>query len=153
MALALNLTAPLKQDPASQQALTHFVATFGETVQPLLDAALAKSNLVHFARVVVIGEPPQYVQVLTEYDGDPLFYTEFFRVELGPLFQHVFALVEGAPPWEELDDKQSFYHYAQTLNLASLGKDSHPLNRGYLFSAYGQARVDEIKPALSSPKG
>jgi hypothetical protein len=149
MPLALNLTAPLKQDPDSQRKIAAFAAAFTDYVQPRMDHALAESELVHFARVLLIGEPPRYLQILTEYDGEPLFYTEFFRTKLGDLFKDVFALIEGAPPWEEIDDETSFHHYAQSLNLPALGKSVRPdVNRGYLFSAYGDLRVDEIKPAM-----
>lgn len=67
MALGLNFTAPLKQDPESQQRLQQLAAAFAEQVQPMIDTALAKSELVHFARILVIDN--KYIQVLTEFDG------------------------------------------------------------------------------------
>lgn len=149
MPLALNLTAPLKQDDDSQRTIADFAASFATVVQPRMDAALEESELVHFARVLVIGEPPQYLQVLTEFDGDPLLYTEFFRCELGDIFRQVFSLVEGAPPWDELNHKIAFYDYAQKLNLPALGTTvRNDFNRGYLFAAYGDSTVDEIKRKL-----
>lgn len=54
MASSLNFTAPLKQDPESQQRLRQLAAVFADHVQPAIDAALAKSELVHFARILVI---------------------------------------------------------------------------------------------------
>jgi hypothetical protein len=150
MATALNLTAPLKQDPESQEKLRHLAATFAETVQPAIDAALARSEIVHFARLLVIDN--RYLQVLTEFDGDPLLYTEFFRKELGPVFRAVFALVEGAPPWEELDSPDAFYEFTSTLNLNALGTATvGNEGRGYLFSAYGATTVREIKAGLGQP--
>src|SRR5688572_26712323 len=100
MAIALNLTAPLKQDAESQQRLKGLAAAFADHIQPVIDQALATSEIVHFARVLVIDD--KYLQVLTEFDGEPQAYTEFFRRELGDVFKQVFALVEGAPPWEQL---------------------------------------------------
>src|SRR3712207_6239337 len=67
MATALNLTVPLKQDPEAQQQLQELGATFAQSVQPMLDAALAHSQIVHFARILVIDN--KYLQVLTEFDG------------------------------------------------------------------------------------
>jgi hypothetical protein len=147
VAIALNFTVPLKQDPQSQESLTHLVASFAQDVQPALDAALSRSHIVHFARILVIDN--KYLQVLTEFDGDPMDYTEFFRKQLGPVFQAIFALAEGAPPWDELNNPNSFYEYTRTLNLRSLGTSTvGNEGRGYLFSAVGDTTVRELQAAL-----
>jgi hypothetical protein len=149
MAIALNFTVALKQDAQSQEGLQHLVASFAQSVQPAIDAALSRSRIVHFARVVVIDN--KYLQVLTEFDGDPMDYTEFFRRELGPVFQAIFALAEGAPPWEELNNANAFFEYTHDLNLPSLGTSTAGNEgRGYLFSAVGDKTVREIQAALSS---
>src|SRR3954468_21532763 len=119
MATALNLTAPVKQDPDTQARLHELVQAFPGSVQPALQAALDKSEVVHFARVLVIDD--KYLQVLTEFDGDPMTYTEFFRKELGPVFRQIFSLVEGAPPWEELNNPNTFFEYTRGLNRTALG--------------------------------
>ena len=147
MARALNLTAPLKQDPDTQQRVKELAATFADRVQPLVDSALAKSQIVHFARVLVIDN--KYIQVLTEYDGDPMAYTEYFRTELGPVFEQIFSLVEGAPPWAELDNPNSFYEFTHKLNVIALGNaTSGDRDQGFLFSAYGDRTVREIASQL-----
>ena len=156
MAIALNFTVPLKQDPQSQESLTHLVASFAHDVQPALDAALSRSQIVHFARILVIDN--RYLQVLTEFDGDPMDYTEFFRKQLGPIFQAIFALAEGAPPWAELNNPNSFYEYTRNLNLPSLGTSTvGNEGRGYLFSAVYDTTVRELRAALeksgSAPAG
>jgi hypothetical protein len=156
MAIALNFTVPLKQDPQSQESLRHLVASFAQDVQPALDAALSRSQIVHFARILVIDN--RYMQVLTEFDGDPMDYTEFFRKQLGPVFQAIFALAEGAPPWDELNNPNSFYEYTRNLNLPSLGTSTvGNEGRGYLFSAVGDTTVRELQAALrdrgSTPAG
>ncbi|MDQ3850768.1 MAG: hypothetical protein M3296_09180 [Actinomycetota bacterium] len=149
MATALNLTAPLKQDPETQQHLQQLIAGFSDTVQPAIDAVLAESEIVHFARVVVIDN--KYLQVLTEFDGDVMEYSEFFRKELGSVFQAIFALVEGAPPWEELNQPDAFFAYTSGLNLNSLGTATvGNEGRGYLFSAFGDTTVRELKSAHAS---
>jgi hypothetical protein len=150
MAIALNLTLPLRQDPEAQQRLQQLAATFADRVQPLVDAALARSQVVHFARVLVIDN--RYLQVLTEFDGDPLLYTEFFRKELGPVFQAIFALVEGAPSWEELDTPNGFFAFTRRHNLHALGASTVGNEGfGYLFSAFGDTTVREIRARLGQP--
>ena len=147
MSTALNFTVRLKQDPESRQRLEHLTASFAESIQPAVDAALSRSQIVHFARVLVIDH--QYLQVLTEFDGDPMDYTEFFRKELGPVFQAIFALAEGAPAWEELNNPNSFFEYTSNLNLPSLGSSTvGNEGRGYLFSAVGDKTVRELQTAL-----
>lgn len=147
MAHALNLTMRLKQDQQSQSALAHMKGVFAEQIQPLIDAALLKSRLVHFARVLVIDD--RYIQVLTEYDGGHKEYTEFFRRELPEVFKAIFSLVEGAPAWDTMDEA-SFFAFAKNHQVTSLGKspfgdtgvDNEPA--GYLFSAYGERSVEEM---------
>lgn len=150
MATTLNLTAPLKQDPESQRRLQELAAVFTEQVQPAVDEALARSEIVHFARILVIDN--KYIQVLTEFDGDWQEYTEFFRRELGPVFEKIFSVVEGAPPWEKLDNPNTFYEFTHGLNVRELGTATvGNEGRGFLFSAYGDATVREIKSRLTKP--
>ncbi|MGH3720995.1 MAG: hypothetical protein ACRDRI_19545 [Pseudonocardiaceae bacterium] len=134
MATSLNLTLPLKQDPQTQESLTQLKAFFTQKIQPMIDAALSESQIVHFARIVVIDD--KYLQVLTEFDGDLRGYAEFFHKELGRVFQEIFSLAEDAPPWEELNNPDSFYKYAHAHNRTPLG--------GYLFSAVGDTTVREL---------
>jgi hypothetical protein len=152
MAVALNLTIQLKQDPQSQEALKRLASSFADTVQPHIDRALAESRIVHFARILLIEEDERarYLQVLTEFDGDPVTYTEFFRVNLGPVFEQIFALAEGAPPWEELNTPEAFWEYSHALNLKALGASTDPDDdRGYLYSAAGDKTVRELYPEQS----
>jgi hypothetical protein len=146
MATALNLTLPLKQDEESQKKLEHVKAIFADNIQPLIDAALRKSERVHYARVVVIEN--KYIQVLTEFDGDKKDYTKFFLKELPGVFETIFSLVEGAPSWDELKDEDRFYEVSKGLNAPSLGKKEDDPDAGYLFSAFGNKTVKEIKAAL-----
>jgi hypothetical protein len=149
MAIALNMTVPLKQDAESQQKLQGLIATFADNVQPAIDRALSGSEIVHFARVLVIDN--KYLQVLTEFDGDPMQYTEFFRQQLTEVFKTIFSLVEGAPPWDELNDPTAFFKFSHDLNLKALGRSSAGDDRGWLFSAVGDTTVREIKTALRQP--
>ncbi len=76
MTTALNLTLPIKQDAATLQKLAYIKQNFAVSIQPMIDAALQKSEIVHYARVLVIDD--KYIQVITEYDGPKEVYAEFF---------------------------------------------------------------------------
>lgn len=147
MTTALNFTLKLKQDPATQATLQHVKAAFASTIQPAIDAALGESDIVHYARVLVIDD--QFIQVLTEFDGDKKVYTTFFLKALPEVFKTIFSLGEGVPSWEELQDEDRFYEVAKSLNVRSLGtKDDDP-DAGFLFQAYKNTTVKEIKAALA----
>ena len=149
MTHALTLTLPLKQDPASQDKLAALAANFTDHVQPAIAAALKKSEIVHFARVVVIDN--KYAQVITEYEGPHQEYTEFFRRELTPVFKAIFELADGAP---DVNDTAAFWEYSKNHNIRCLGTstsgstdfDGKPA--GWLFSAYDGRDVKTILEAL-----
>ncbi len=148
MPYALTLAAPLKQDPESQQKIQQLADSFADTVQEPLGAALAQSEIVHFARVAIIDN--KYMLVITEFDGEPSQYAEFFRTTLGSVFQAVFSVVEGAPSWEELNEPNTFFEYMEGLDRRALGRSTDTNEgRGYLFSAYGDMTVREIKSRLA----
>lgn len=149
MSHGLNLTLPIKQDAESLAKLQELKAAFADHVQPAIEAALRKSQLVHFARVLVIGD--RYIQVITEYEGDHQNYTEFFRKELTPVFAKIFALAEGAP---DVSDTNAFWKYSKSHNERALGRatdgsldfDGNPA--GWLFSAYDHRTVRDLQAAI-----
>lgn len=153
MAHALNLTLKLRQDAAAKAALAELKATFATKIQPLIDAALRESQMVHFARVLVVDD--LYLQVLTEYDGDHDAYTDFFRVKLPQVFGLLFSLAEMPIDPSALQDSNKFFEFSKGLQVRALGdatdgdKDQDGNVAGYLFSAYGDRTVKEIKPLLS----
>jgi hypothetical protein len=150
MAHSLNLTLKIKQDAATLKKLQEFKALFPQ-VQAKIADAMRKSQILHFARVVVIDD--LYIQVLTEYDGDRQAYTDFFRKELPDVFALVFALADDAPPPDELKamlaNRDAFFAYSEGKDIKPLGnslsddKDDH-----FVFSAYGTMTVHEILPLL-----
>jgi hypothetical protein len=142
MATALNMTMRLKQDPATKAKLAGMKAVFAEKIQPHLDQALRGSQIVHYARVLVIDD--QYIQVITEFDGDKQVYTDFFRQALPDVFAAIFDLVDGAPPWAELNDRDTFYAFSRKQNVRALGQDAEDPTEGYLFAAYNDVTVKEI---------
>ncbi|HEU0098012.1 MAG TPA: hypothetical protein VFQ67_04480 [Allosphingosinicella sp.] len=147
MITALNMTVPLKQDPESLAKLQKLKEVFADHVQPEIDRALRKSKIVHFARVLVIHD--KFLQVITEFDGDPEEYTEFFRRELPHVFRPIFELAEGAPPWDELNDQDTFFQASKHLNVKALGRDEGGREgQGWLFS-YFPKTVREIEESLA----
>jgi len=144
---ALNLTARLKRDPATKAKLQQLKETFATHVQPAMDEALGKSKLVHFARVLVIDD--QYIQVLTEFDGDKRAYTDFFLKALPEVFRGVFELVEGAPDWEQLKNPDRFYEFTRHANLRALGTKQDDPEAGYLFTGCPQT-VQQIQAKFPS---
>lgn len=146
MITALNMTVPLKQDAESLAKLQQMKAAFADHIQPAIDAALRRSEIVHFARVLVIHD--KYLQVLTEFDGDPMEYTEFFRRELPGVFKAIFDLVEGVPPWEELNNQDAFFEASKGMNIKALGRSEDGREeQGWLFSYFGKT-VREIEEGL-----
>ncbi len=151
MITALNMTVPLKQDPESQAKLQKLKEMFADHIQPEIDKALRKSRMVHFARVLVIHD--RFLQVITEFDGDPEEYTEFFRRELPHVFKPIFELAEGAPPWDELNDQDSFFEASKHLNVKALGRSEDGREeQGWLFT-YFPKTVREIEESLAGSGG
>jgi hypothetical protein len=151
MITALNMTVPLKQDPESQAKLQKLKEVFADRIQPEIDRALRKSKIVHFARVLVIHD--RFLQVLTEFDGDPEEYTEFFRRELPHVFKPIFELAEGAPDWDDLNDQDTFFEASKRLNVKALGRsDDGREGQGWLFT-YFPRTVREIEESLSGSGG
>ncbi|HEX8062797.1 MAG TPA: hypothetical protein VF535_06240 [Allosphingosinicella sp.] len=151
MITALNMTVPLKQDPESLAKLQKLKEMFADHIQPEIDRALRKSKIVHFARVLVIHD--RFLQVITEFDGDTQEYTEFFRRELPHVFRPIFELAEGAPPWDELNDQDSFFEASKRLNVKALGRSEDGReNMGWLFS-YFPRTVREIEESLAGSGG
>ncbi|HEX8639792.1 MAG TPA: hypothetical protein VF704_01410 [Allosphingosinicella sp.] len=152
MLTALNMTMPLKQDPESQAKLQQMKAAFADHIQPAIDQALRQSQIVHFARVLVIDD--KYIQVLTEFDGDPMEYTEFFRRNLQPVFRAIFDLAEGVPDWDEINNQDDFFEASKGFNVKALGRSTDGReDQGWLFSYFGDKTVREIEEAMGGGAG
>ena len=153
MAHALNLTMKIRQDATAQATLAKVKAQFATEIQPKIDAALRKSEIVHFARVLVIDD--LYLQVITEYDGDHKAYTDFFRTELPEVFGLLFSLTDTPIDASALRDSNEFFEFSKKLQVRALGdalngdKDQDGNTPGYLFSAYGDHEVKEITGMLA----
>jgi hypothetical protein len=133
----LNVTLPLKQDPDSQAKIKDFAAKFATDYWPKVKQVLGDSKMVHYARFVVVGTPPKYVQILTEYDTDFRVYTDYFADHLQDFFGAVFGLVEGAPPPGTVMDRETIYKLVKSFDLPCLGD--------VYFAAYPELTVKEIQ--------
>jgi hypothetical protein len=133
----LNATLPLKQDPQSQAKLAALAKEFESKWLPKVWDVLKRSQMVHYARFVVIDN--KYLQILTEYDTDFLSYSKFFAKNLTDFFDAVFALVDGAPPPgpNGARDMDAVFQLIKKLDLPCVG--------GKAFSAYGPRTVAEIQ--------
>jgi hypothetical protein len=139
----LNVTLPLKQDADSQAKIKALGEKFASVYWPKVKKVLADSQMVYYARFVVIGDPPRYLQILTEYDSDFRVYTDYFADNLKEFFDAVFAVVEGAPPAGTPVNREAVYRLVQTFNLPCLGN--------VWFSAFGEKTVKEIQLKLAQP--
>ena len=147
MTSALNFTLKIKQTPEVLERLKGIKTSFATRIQPLVDAALKKSEIVHFARVLVIDD--LYIQVITEFDGEESVYAEFFRKELLPLFAAVFSLTENPPSEQDIQNPDKFFKFTSAANLRALGTDGleHDKpeeDRGYFFQGYPGVLVKDI---------
>ena len=153
MTHALNLTLPIRQDPATLAKLKELEAIFPTHVQGAIAEALRESKLVHFARVVVIDD--KYIQVLTVYEGDHQEYTEFFRRALTPIFSKIFELAADA---SDVNDTAAFWNYSMKHNMRSLGNSTDGSTTftgqpaGWQFSAYDGKTVKQILSLLPVSK-
>lgn len=146
----LTLTLKIKQDQETLTALQKLKDDFANGIQQKIEEALRESELVHFARVVVIHD--QYIQVITEYDGSHREYTEFFRDALTPIFAAIFSLAEDVP---DVTDPDRFFEFAKNANIRTLGRatdesvDMDGNVGGWLFSAYNHRSVEELLPLVN----
>ena len=95
----LNLTLKLKQDAASQAGVAQLVSTFDAKLKPTLDQVFPDSQIVHFARFLMIGT--EYLQIITVFDGDSLDYAMFFWNKLNAVFEAAYTFVENAPSGDD----------------------------------------------------
>jgi len=139
----LNATLPLKQDAQSQATLKKLIdGDFKKDWATEVWRVLKESNMVHYARFTVIDN--KYLQILTEFDGDFIAYSEYFATHLPVFFQTLFTLVDAQLPQGDdgKPDLQKVFEYigSKKVNLPCLG--------GVAFSAIGPYRVQEVKKAL-----
>lgn len=133
----LNLTLPIKQDLVTKAKLVFLQNKFNRELKDKVDQALKKSNIVHFARFVFIGD--DYLQILTEYDGNFRSYTDFFAKHLKEVFEELFTIVEGADT-VDISDSDKFYEFIKAHDLPPLDN--------YIYTSYPGFTVEEIRAKL-----
>jgi hypothetical protein len=145
---ALNLSIKIKQTPENIIKIEHLKEVFAKNFQPQIDRVFKESGVVHFGRFLIVDN--LYILILTEFDGDERFYTEFFRARLINVFRAVFALAENPPTEKQLTEADLFFDYIHPGNLSGLGTDggtntSPTDDIGYLFNAYPGVTVSQIQ--------
>lgn len=137
----LNVTLPLKQDADSRDKIKDLAGRFATVYWPKVRQVLSDSKMVYYARFVIIGDPPRYLQILTEYDADFRVYTDYFADNLQDFFSTLFAVVEGAPPAGTPTTRDFVYKLVHNFDLPCLGN--------VWFSAFGQSTVKEIQQQIA----
>jgi hypothetical protein len=135
---------PIKQDDATQKLVRDVAAGFVKSVEK----GLSDSNIVHYARLVLIPKPKEKedekekvlaILLVTVFDGPMNAYLDYFwrRADINLAIQGVAALAKDPPklPFKNVDEFQNFIN---SVNL-SAPKD--------LYSAY-DATVKQIKAAF-----
>jgi cytochrome P450 len=102
---------------------------------PRIEKKLLDSNHVHFASFIFL-EGDSKLALYTVYDRDFDAYIEHFALEIGPLFDRIFAHIEDAPPLPVNEFPKEFVDTIRRFN--------HRPAAGYFFSAYPRAVVASI---------
>ncbi len=120
MANPLSMYVPIKQDPISQAAAAAAAQNFVAQVK----AGLDKSQIVHYAKLVLIPNPSGKgtlaIFLSTEFDGAMNPYLKFFWDTPGTkqAFQGVAALALD-PPDPPVTDLTGFENFINKTNLSA----------------------------------
>jgi cytochrome P450 len=118
--------------PEHAEALKRII-TYGA---PRIEKKLLDSKHVHFASFVFIENDSRLV-LYTVYDGDFDAYIEHFALDIGPVFDRIFAHVQDAPPLPVNEFPKEFVDTIRRYNVSPAG--------GYFFSAYRKITVAKIR--------
>jgi hypothetical protein len=133
----LTLVMPIKSEKAAR--------TLGATldsrhVRDVIEVALRKLRMVHFARFVVLDGKPRRLAVITSYDDEFEDYIMSFTDELGDIFDKLLEFIADPPPRPVKLHREEFLAYIRKHDLTCVGS---------FFSAYPQLRVADIAPVAS----
>jgi hypothetical protein len=103
---------------------------------PIVEKKLNDAKLVHFASFLFI-ENDTKMMLQTIYDRDFDAYIEYFALQIGPLFDLVFAHIEDAPPSPVSEFPKEFVDTIRRYNVQPVA--------GYFYSAYPLAEVSMIR--------
>lgn len=102
---------------------------------PRIEKKLSDSKHVHFASFIFL-ENDTKLALYTVYDRDFDAYIAHFALEIGPLFDRIFEHIEDPPPTPVDKFPKEFVDTIRSHNARPAA--------GYFFSAYPNARVDDI---------
>jgi cytochrome P450 len=103
---------------------------------PIVEKKLNDAKLVHFASFLFI-ENDTKMMFQTVYDRDFDAYIEYFALQIGPLFDLVFAHIEDAPPSPVSEFPKEFVDKIRRYNAQPVA--------GFFYSAYPLAEVSMIR--------
>lgn len=136
----LNVVMKIKTPIATHAEILKKVVSYGA---PVVEHLLETSNVVHFARFVILNNDTE-LALFTTYDGGFDEYLEYFAEQAGPLFDMIFQHIQDAPPMPVRDNVQAFTTHIKRFDVPSLS--------GYFYSAYPTASVAEISKLLEFSK-
>lgn len=136
----LNVVMKIKTPIATHAEILKKVVAYGA---PVVEHLLENSNVVHFARFVILNNDTE-LALFTTYDGGFDEYLEYFAEQAGPLFDMIFQHIQDAPPMPVRDNVQAFTTHIKRFDVPSLS--------GYFYSAYPTASVAEISKLLEFSK-
>ena len=142
---SLNLIVTLKDTDEARKAITDLVGMLQSMGSDhIVNQGLEKSNIVHFARFLLLGGGRQ-VAVITEFDGSFKDYTFAFADLLGDIFDALFQQCEESPPLPVREHPAEFFAYVSKYNVEPLLP---------LYSAYPKLTVLDIRAmAQAASKG
>ena len=110
---------------------------------PRIEKKLRDSRHVHFASFIFL-EGDSKLALYTVYDQDFDAYIEHFALEIGPLFDRIFAHIQDAPPLPVNEFPKEFVDTIRRFN--------HRPAAGYFFSAYPNTTVATIDNDARRPR-
>ena len=136
----LQTVLPIKDPVPENAAALKLVLQYGV---PFIEKVLKDARHVHFASFLFMENDSKLV-LFTAYDGDFDAYIGHFAREFGPLFDRFFSHIEGGPPSPIAKHPFEFVQFLKRYQQAPAA--------GYFFSAYPEARVDQIQYEFNSQR-
>jgi hypothetical protein len=119
----LNVVMRIKSPVAEHASMLQAVIKSGA---PSIEHLLRHSNMVHFARFVMLNNDTE-LALFTTYDAPFEDYIRHFARAAGPLFDKIFEHIEEHPPMPVRNYPDEFVEHIRRFDRPSVG--------GYFFSA------------------
>jgi cytochrome P450 len=127
--VVMNIKKPVSVHAEALKAIIKYGA-------PIIEQKLNDASHVHFASFLLIENDTKCI-LQTVYDRDFDAYIEYFALQIGPLFDLLFAHLEDAPPSPVSEFPKEFVDTIRRYNVRPAA--------GYFYSAYPTAEVSMIR--------